>query len=201
MALVVTTTTAIPDVKTYAIAGGAIEAQTIIPRADVTFHGDQILPIKAALDDAVWLFIAELPKTYAYRLCEFRLFIDSAQGTTMDDWGHGPSCTLQDDDFIDWLQVLSLTYAGTASFSTRTPINDGAGSYTVNQAVAAMGLFTMPTRLFKCGKTGSLRMFWEDDSGDANVVMNIHYYVRFLQYDLDQLNMAGIHIGTPVLPA
>jgi len=201
MALVTTTTTAIPAPTTYAIAPGMVEPLTIIPRADIVFRGDVEIPTKAALDDNLWLFNAQLPLAYCYRMCELRLMVDSAQATTIDDWRMGPSVTLQDDDFIDWLDCSNLTYALTASRYQQKPINDGAGSYTLAQAVGSLALITMPTRLFKCGKTGLLNMYWEDDSGDVNVVMNIHYYIRFLQYDIEQLNRAGIHVGTAVLPA
>lgn len=200
MALVTVTTTGVPRVLKYAIAGGVVEPHTIFPRATVEFAGSAIFATKDAADTNLWRYTAQLPLNYAYKLCETWVWAEGADSPTMEDLDDSIYAEVEDDGGQTRCTMFNATYAATAGYYTISPIPDGSGGVDLGESWTHFTPYVMPTRFFECSDTGNYKMLIADSSADSSAVVNFYYYQRFLQYDIEQINNAFIHTAIPTVP-
>lgn len=183
MAVVVTTFTPNPQPFAFTTAPGDLINRTALPRAEIIHAVSAGEIVAAGVGDSQLLNVRiELPQNYTYVCVDVALAIT---GVDAGDWNANALFTIGRGDFQQW---MSLESPGVTVYGT------GAAS----QIARA---YKVPARLPKGlvlgAPTGSNSTINVENGNLNGTAMEVRFYSRFLQYDIDQFH--HVEVNTPSL--
>lgn len=167
-----------------------------IPRGEITFQGNELIPAKAAVDQSMWTLQCNFPRNWVFRLVEYRIWVLSE--ATDVDWDTAMSCLVSSDaaDEDDWFFGI---YATKALIGTSPYVNFQfvPADPTFISFYAPLG----PIDAAINSGEGSARLFqrWVDFTSDTTVAMNAFFRIRALMYDVDQARLWPMHSPVPTI--
>lgn len=193
------TTWAIPKADTPPIFG-----EGAIPRGEMVYRGSLAIPAKLAADESRCSIQLNLPTNFAYKLADISFAAqgsDSADFTDFEPAVRG--LITADQGGVSSVQSLFVPLYSDMQYATTNARMSFQLHFTSN-AVDRMVTFSpayVPGTIIRAETGGRMSLTWMDVSTDASNEVTAHWYARFLQFDLTQLNSFPIHVATPIIGA
>lgn len=196
---ITTTTTGIPDIRSWSIPASAEESG--IPRGEVVFAGVQTVPAKLAADINRWLLVMVLPRNWVYRLVELQVVGLMEDGEPMQEGQPAMFGQIISDavNELDWFfTLLNIGQWGAVNQDAFPKDFAGQANDIWAQFVPAFQAVDGYTIDSSAG-TGQVSVAWMDKSGDASAAWDAHFRFRFLMYDVRQVNFWPMHAPQPII--
>lgn len=191
MAAVVIVTNPDPIMRMWDIPSGADDS--LVPRGEVVFAGNQTLIAKVAIDETLWTMPMVLPRNFVYRVVDARVMATANDSGTMTDFGAAMRISVSHGDVLipDWFFVLERIQAEfpfTISAGTNWSEFFEPGA---NQKVDA------PINANRADAT--LLLEWVDISADITAQVIVWFHFRALIYDVTQARKWPMHTPVPII--
>lgn len=199
------------DVTTAAVDGGTVtfwdipQGVTGVPRGEVIYQGSQLVPATENMDTSMFTLTLNLPRNWAYKMMELRVFAQAIDNATFVDYDTGIHVTAStdkdgvsavfSDQFILW-NVLSASTAYVSTgrsfvFSNPTDIN-----FTEYARVPQL-----PGYFLDASDGGRLFLRWCNDTTDDTNAITIGWYAKLYQYSVEQIRSWAVHQPFPQMNA
>lgn len=181
-----TTTTSTPDPRVFSFSGlpplRSLE-QSSLPRGYVSFEdGSAAITVAGAGEDQIWRINTDLPIGFAYVLAEVHIWLNGIIAD-LADWDNAVNGELLFDS-----PLRSVQFDGLAT-------EDTFGSTTVDRRVYTFP--DLPQSILLASDTSSTVGFRVGNHTVDGPAMQGGFFIKFLQYDIEQAHHYGIH--TPQL--
>ncbi len=186
---VATTATAIDQV--WAIPQAPASDQSSIPRGQVIYSGQVVLPSVLAVDEQVWTLTMALAGGFGYRMVDARVDAIGAGVGDLGEYQTGLRCTVATDEpeVPDWnfeLQANSVGFDWDFLSSTDQSTRFFTQSEFNEEIILSTG-------------TAQLVCVWANTSNAATAAVTVEFRFRFLKYGIEQLMNYQAHTPVPVI--
>lgn len=190
MAIVTTTTTPGPITEVWDIPGQEEHHASFIPRGEVSFRGQQIIPALGAGDENHWILDLVLPADFRFRLVESAMHVE-ADISDLTDPADGMQFTLTETSGTRIWSMANAFITGTAA-GYITP-GDIAGS---NDTATEFTPIGVPSSFI--GSAATVQGIWLNLTPTTGIMIPTFYF-RFLMYDVEQTHKHQVHSPAPTI--